>query len=183
MHKKAIEIKERILGSEVCLTGSWCDRYCSHSLSSRLTKVERFSQNISVKFATSSQILVELLFFLRLRNTMLKRYGPIKCLYLTGRSRLGQINECPPGLLETKYMAYFFQGGVERSAICQYMLLVIRFTAEWKIFASYFPQYPIYCGEVNVFVVILFNLVIGLWSSIVIGSFGVIVQLRHGTIR
>ena len=27
MHKKAIEIKERILGSEVCLTGSWCDRY------------------------------------------------------------------------------------------------------------------------------------------------------------
>ena len=111
MHKKAIEIKERILGSEVCLTGSWCDRYCSHSLSSRLTKVERFSQNISVKFATSSQILVELLFFLRLRYTMSKRYGPIKFLYLTGRSRLGQINECPPGLLETKYMAYFFQGG------------------------------------------------------------------------
>lgn len=27
MHKKAIEIKERILGSEVCPTGSWCDRY------------------------------------------------------------------------------------------------------------------------------------------------------------
>lgn len=65
---------------------------------------------------------------------MLKSNGPIKFLYLTGRSRLGQINECPPGLLETKYMTYFFQGegggGLERSAICQYMLLVIRFTAE-----------------------------------------------------
>ena len=176
MHKKAIEIKERILGSEVCLTGSWCDRYCSHSLSSRLTKVERFSQNISVKFATSSQILVELLFFLRLRYTMLKRYGPIKFLYLTGRSRVS------PGPIGNEVHGILFSGGVERSAICQYMLLVIRFTAEWKIFASYFPQYPIYCGEVNVFVVILFNLVIGLWSSIVIGSFGIIVQLRHGTI-
>ena len=41
---------------------------------------------------------------------MLKSNGPIKFLYLTGRSRLGQINECPPGLLETKYMTYFFQG-------------------------------------------------------------------------
>lgn len=64
---------------------------------------------------------------------MLKSNGPIKFLYLTGRSRLGQINERPPGLLETKYMTYFFQGGggvLERSAICQYMLLVIRFTAE-----------------------------------------------------
>ena len=111
MHKKAIEIKERILGSEVCLTGSWCDRYVPIHYRPDLTKVERFSQNISVKFATSSQILVELLFFLRLRYTMLKRYGPIKFLYLTGRSRLGQINECLPGLLETKYMAYFFQGG------------------------------------------------------------------------
>lgn len=84
---------------------------CSHSLLSRPRKVKRFSQNISVKFATSSQILVELLFFLRLRYTMLKSNGPIKFLYLTGRSRLGQINECPPGLLETKYMTYFFQGG------------------------------------------------------------------------
>lgn len=159
---------------------------CSHSLLSRPRKVKRFSQNISVKFATSSQILVELLFFLRLRYTMLKSNGPIKFLYLTGRSRLGQINECPPGLLETKYMTYFFQGGgggLERSAICQYMLLVIRFTAEWKVFASYFPQYPICCDEVNVFgCFFFFYLVIGLWSSIVIGSFGVIVQLRHGTI-
>ena len=162
---------------------------CSHSLSSRLTKVERFSQNISVKFATSSQILVELLFFLRLRYTMLKSNGPIKFLYLTGRSRLGQINECPPGLLETKYMTYFFQGGGGVGEECnlsihaQYMLLVIRFTAEWKVFASYFPQYPICCDEVNVFgCYFFFYLVIGLWSSIVIGSFGVIVQLRHGTI-
>ena len=105
MHKKAIEIKERILGSEVCLTGSWCDRYCSHSLSSRLTKVERFSQNISVKFATSSQILVELLFFLRLRYTMLKRYGPIKFLYLTGRSRVS------PGPIGNEVHGILFSGG------------------------------------------------------------------------
>ena len=159
---------------------------CSHSLLSRPRKVKRFSQNISVKFATSSQILVELLFFLRLRYTMLKSNGPIKFLYLTGRSRLGQINECPPGLLETKYMTYFFQGGGGVGEECN---LSIHATCDtlhsWMkgICQLYFPQYPICCDEVNVFgCYFFFYLVIGLWSSIVTGSFGVIVQLRHGTI-
>ena len=110
MHKKAIEIKERILGSEVCLTGNWCDRYVPIHYRPDLTKVERFSQNISVKFATSSQILVELLFFLRLRYTMLKSNGPIKFLYLTGRSSLGQI-----------YTWHFFLGGGEECNLSCYV--------------------------------------------------------------
>lgn len=158
---------------------------CSHSLLSRPRKVKRFSQNISVKFATSSQILVELLFFLRLRYTMLKSNGPIKFLYLTGRSRLGQINECPPGLLETKYMTYFFQGGEGVGEECN---LSIHATCDtlhsWmKGICQLFPTISNLLWWSKCFwLLFFFYLVIGLWSSIVIGSFGVIVQLRHGTI-
>lgn len=159
---------------------------CSHSLLSRPRKVKRFSQNISVKFATSSQILVELLFFLRLRYTMLKSNGPIKFLYLTRRSRLGQINECPPGLLETKYMTYFFQGG--GGGVGEECNLSIHATCDtlhsWmKGICQLFPTISNLLWWSKCFwLLFFFYLVIGLWSSIVIGSFGVIVQLRHGTI-
>ena len=44
------------------------------------------------------QILVKCFILLRLRYTMLKSNGSVEFLYLTGRSRLGQINECLPGL-------------------------------------------------------------------------------------
>lgn len=50
-----------------------------------------------------------------------------------------------------------------RGAVQFVMLRVIRFAAELKVFASYFPQYPIYCDEVNVFgCFFFFYLVIGL---------------------
>lgn len=45
-----------------------------------------------------------------------------------------------------------------RGAVQFVMLRVIRFAAKLKVFASYFPQYPIYCDEVNVFVVIFLTL-------------------------
>ena len=45
-----------------------------------------------------------------------------------------------------------------RGAVQFVMLHVIRFAGKLKVFASYFPQYPIYCDEVNVFVVIFFTL-------------------------
>ena len=45
-----------------------------------------------------------------------------------------------------------------RGAVQFVMLRVIRFAGKLKVFSSYFPQYPIYCDEVNVFVVIFFTL-------------------------